>query len=586
MDYAPIKKDVSATNKSPNMVNYQQSYDDFNWREANKLIKGYKNGINMGYEAVDRHVEEGFGDQVALIFLEKKQQRKVLSYAQLQQMSNRFANLLKSLKVQKGHLLCSLTDRRPILYSAVIGCLKSGVVFSPLFSAFGPEPIRSRMKIGGATVLLTSGKLYKNKVASWRNDYRSLKTVLLYDCEGECPRDCIDLDQVLDEQSDTFNICETAAQDTALIHFTSGTTGKPKGVVHVHEAVIYHKYSGYYALDIHPRDIYWCTADPGWVTGISYGVISPLCNRATLVVDNTDFDAIRWYNILEKEKVNIWYTAPTAIRMLMKAGNLLSLNYDLSHLRFLASVGEPLNPEAVMWSKKYLGKVFHDNWWQTETGGIMLANFISENVKPGSMGQPLPGIQAGIVKIDEQGHLVEVTAFNETGELALKKAWPSMFRDYLHETKRYQDCFNDDWYLTGDLAYKDEDGYFWFVGRRSDLIKSAGHLIGPFEIESVLVEHPAVVEAGVIGIPDPIAGELVKAFVSLKDGYKADSALCKSIMAHARKKLGPALAPREICIKQNLPKTRSGKIMRRLLKARELGLPEGDVSTLESDETN
>ena len=585
MEYAPIKKDISTTNKLANMTNYQQNYDDFNWNEAQQLIKGYKNGINMAYEAVDRHVEEGYGDQVALIFLEKAQQRKVFSYAQLKEMSNRFANLLKSLKIDKGHLLCSLTDRSPVLYSAVIGCLKSGVMFSPLFSAFGPEPIKSRMKIGGATVLLTSSKLYKKKVATWRHEYLALKTVLLYECDGECPSDCIDLDQVLDEQSDQFTICETAAQDTALIHFTSGTTGKPKGVVHVHEAVIHHKYSGYYALDIHPQDVYWCTADPGWVTGISYGVISPLCNRATLVVDNAEFDAIRWYKILEKESVNIWYTAPTAIRMLMKAGNLLSLNYDLSQLRFLASVGEPLNPKAVIWSHKYLGKVFHDNWWQTETGGIMLANFISEHVKPGSMGQPLPGIKAGIVEVDDKGHLTEVTASNKTGELAFKKGWPSMFRDYLHETKRYQDCFNDDWYLSGDLAYKDDDGYFWFVGRRSDLIKSAGHLIGPFEIESVLLEHPAVAEAAVIGVPDPMVGELVKAFVSLNEGYNADTALYKSIMAHARKKLGPALAPREICIKQNLPKTRSGKIMRRLLRARELGLPEGDISTLESDET-
>ena len=586
MNYAPIKKDASATNKRANMPSYQQSYADFKWHKARKLIKGYKAGINMAYEAVDRHIDEGFGNQAALVFLGKKQERKVVSYAQLQQSSNRFANLLTSLHINKGQLLCSLTDRSPILYTAVIGCLKSGVVFSPLFSAFGPEPIKSRMNIGGASVLLTSCKIYNKKIAAWREQCPSLKTVLLYQCQGECPSDCIDLDQVLDKQNDKFDMCETTAQDTALIHFTSGTTGTPKGVVHVHEAVIYHKYSGYFALDIHPQDVYWCTADPGWVTGISYGVISPLCNRATLVVDNAEFDAKQWYQTLEKEKVNIWYTAPTAIRMLMKAGNELCQQYDLSHLRFLASVGEPLNPEAVIWSQKYLGKVFHDNWWQTETGGIMLANFISETVKPGSMGQPLPGIQAGIVNVDEQGHLVELSAPNETGELAFKRGWPAMFQDYLHESKRYQNCFNGDWYLSGDLAYKDEDGYFWFVGRRSDLIKSAGHLIGPFEIESILLEHPAVTEAGVIGIPDPIAGELVKAFVSLKDGYQEDATLHKSIMAHARKKLGPALAPREICIKQNLPKTRSGKIMRRLLKARELGLPEGDTSTLESDDNS
>lgn len=586
MDYVTIGKEKSSQDKPANMQGYQHSVENFDWRQAKALIKGYKNGINIGYEAIDRHVEDGYGGQTALIFLGKNDQRQHFSYQQLQKSSHRFANLLGSLEIEYGDLLCSVTDRSPILYTAIIGCLKSGVVFSPLFSAFGPEPIKSRMEIGGAKVLLTSARLYQKKIAAWRDECDALQQVLLYDCKGQCPPGCIDLDQALNEQSDDYEILATSAQDAALLHFTSGTTGKPKGVVHVHEAVIYHKYSGYCALDIHAQDIYWCTADPGWVTGISYGVISPLCNRATLVIDNADFDTVRWYNILQQEKVNIWYTAPTAIRMLMKSGNELCQQYDLSALRFLASVGEPLNPEAVIWSKEFLGKPFHDNWWQTETGGIMLANFIGEDIKPGSMGRPLPGIQAGIVKTDKQGQTIEVKMAGKSGELALKTGWPSMFRDYLHETERYESCFKDGWYLTGDLAYKDKDDYFWFVGRSSDLIKSAGHLIGPFEVESALVEHPAVVEAGVIGIPDPVAGEIVKAFVSLKPGYESDDVLIKSIMAHVRKKLGAALAPREICIKPNLPKTRSGKIMRRLLKARELGLPEGDISTLESDENS
>jgi acetyl-CoA synthetase len=369
-----------------------------------------------------------------------------------------------------------------------------------------------------------------------------------------------------------------------LLHFTSGTTGKPKGVVHVHEAVIQHKYSGYVALDIHPNDIFWCTADPGWVTGISYGVISPLCNRATLIVDQGEFDPARWYRILANEKVNVWYTAPTAIRMLIKAGNELRDEYDLSALRFIASVGEPLNPEAVIWSQKVLGLPFHDNWWQTETGSIMLANFASEQVKPGSMGRPLPGIQGGIVQQKSDGEVIQLMGPDQTGELALRPGWPSMFRDYLHDTARFQECFKDGWYLTGDLAYRDKDGYYWFVGRSSDLIKSSGHLIGPFEVESALMEHPAVAEAAVIGIPDPVAGEVVKAFVALKADYTGDAALVNELLAHARMKLGATLAPKDIVIKANLPKTRSGKIMRRLLKARELGLPEGDISTLEEDE--
>jgi acetyl-CoA synthetase len=574
----------TGTGQSANLQDYQQSYENFDWSDAKQQIKGYQGGINIGYEAVDRHVEEGYGEQLALIFLGKKGQRTTYTYKQLQQQSNRFANLLTELGIEKGHLLCSLTERNTTLYSAIIGCFKAGVVFSPLFSAFGPEPIRSRMEIGGVRVLLTSAKLYRKKVAAWRHKLGCLHHVLLYDCEGRCPDDCIDLDNAISHQSENHHICPTTGEDSALLHFTSGTTGQPKGVVHVHNAVIYHKYSGFCALDIRPKDIYWCTADPGWVTGISYGVISPLCNRATLIVDNAEFDPQRWYSIIEHEKVNVWYTAPTAIRMLMKSGKELINQHKLSSLRFLASVGEPLNPEAVLWSKEVFGKPFHDNWWQTETGGIMLANFASEPVKPGSMGRPLPGIQAGIIQVNEQGQVVQLMGANLTGELALKPGWPSMFRNYLHESQRYQDCFKDDWYLSGDLAYQDEDGYYWFVGRSSDLIKSSGHLIGPFEVESALMEHPAVAEAGVIGIPDEMAGEVVKAFVALQPGYEQSDELLKSLMAHARTKLGASIAPREIAVKDNLPKTRSGKIMRRLLKARELGLAEGDISTLESDE--
>jgi acetyl-CoA synthetase len=271
--------------------------------------------------------------------------------------------------------------------------------------------------------------------------------------------------------------------------------------------------------------------------------------------------------------------------MLMKVGAELVPHYDLSHLRFLASVGEPLNPEGVIWGRDVLGLPFHDNWWQTETGGIMIANYRTMDIKPGSMGRPLPGVEAAIVRRDPQGHSVQVIDTPDTlGELALRPGWPSMFRGYLNEPERYARCFADGWYLTGDLAQRDADGYFWFVGRADDVIKSSGHLIGPFEVESVLMEHPAVAEAAAIGIPEPTAGEIVKALVALKPGFAWDEDLRRSLLAHARKRLGPAVAPREIDCRANLPKTRSGKIMRRLLRARELGLPEGDVSTLESDE--
>jgi acetyl-CoA synthetase len=319
------------------------------------------------------------------------------------------------------------------------------------------------------------------------------------------------------------------------------------------------------------------------VTGTSYGIIAPLTNRVTMIVDEAEFDATRWYDILEAEAVNVWYTAPTAIRMLMKAGTNVMDQHRFPALRFMASVGEPLNPEAVIWGDDTFGMPFHDNWWQTETGGIMIANYAAMDVKPGSMGKPLPGITAGIVEITPDG-ATELTKPLAMGELALRPGWPSMMRGYLHEDARYKKCFQDGWYLSGDLAMRDADGYYWFVGRNDDLIKSSGHLIGPFEVESALMEHDAVAEVGVIGIPDETAGQLVKAYVALKPGFEATDDLRLDLIGHARKRLGPAVAPKEIVFRTNLPKTRSGKIMRRLLKARELGLPEGDISTLESDE--
>jgi acetyl-CoA synthetase len=346
--------------------------------------------------------------------------------------------------------------------------------------------------------------------------------------------------------------------------------------------VVAHHITGKLALDFHPDDTFWCTADPGWVTGTSYGIIAPLTNGITMIVDEADFDAERWYRVLQDQKVTVWYTAPTAIRMMMKAGAELVRRYDLAALRFLASVGEPLNPEAVLWSREAFGLPFHDNWWQTETGGIMISNFAAMDIRPGSMGRPLPGVEAAIVR--KVGGRIEVIEEPDTqGELALRPGWPSMFRGYWNEEERYRKSFAGEFYLTGDLARRDRDGYFWFVGRKDDVIKTSGHLIGPFEVESMLMEHRAVAEAGVIGKPDPVAMEVVKAFVLLNEGFEPTDELRRELMAFARTRLGAVVAPKEIDFVATLPRTRSGKIMRRLLKARELGLPEGDISTLETD---
>ena len=380
------------------------------------------------------------------------------------------------------------------------------------------------------------------------------------------------------ESSDEFKIENTDKEDYAIIHYTSGTTGKPKGVVHAHEAVMGHYATGKYVLDLHPDDVYWCTADPGWVTGTSYGIFGPWSNGISQVVYEGGFSASSWYKVIEKYNVTVWYTAPTAIRMLMKAGKGPVNKHNLTSLRYMCSVGEPLNPEAIVWGNEVFGLPFHDNWWQTETGAIMIANYPVLDIKPGSMGRPFPGITAGII----DDNCDELPADQE-GNLALRTGWPSMFRTYWEKEDFYNSRFKNGWYITGDRAWKDNEGYFHFVGRADDVINTAGHLVGPFEVESVLIEHPAVAEAGVIGKPDPIAMEVVKAFVSLKEGYEPGENLRDDIQKFVMKRLSMAAAPREIDFIDSLPKTRSGKIMRRILKAKELGLPLGDTSTLEDD---
>jgi acetyl-CoA synthetase len=584
--YEPITKARHCWWVTPHLEDYDATCAAFSWAAERRELDGLPNdnGLNIAHEAVDRHAAGPRHDHLAIRWLGKHGTVRDFTYAQLATLSARFANVLQGLGVAAGDRVYTLTGRIPELYVAALGTLKNRSVFCPLFSAFGPEPIQQRLAIGAGKVLVTTETLYnRRKVADLRAALPSLEHVLLIGDEGAptaIPQ-TRDFHTLMHSAGEHFDIAPTDPEDMALLHFTSGTTGKPKGAVHVHEAVVAHYATGKYALDFHPDDVFWCTADPGWVTGTSYGIISPLTHGITSVIDEADFDAERWYGILQDQRVSIWYTAPTAVRMMMKVGTDVIRNYDLSSLRFIASVGEPLNPEAVVWGQDAFGLPIHDNWWQTETGGIMIANYLAMDIRPGSMGRPLPGIEAAIVQRRKDGGVQVVNEPDTDGELALRPGWPSMFRGYLHDEERYRKCFDGGWYCTGDLARRDARGYFWFVGRADDVIKSAGHLIGPFEVESALMEHPAVAEAGVIGTPDPVAGEVVKAFVSLKFGHQPSEALRKELLGFARTRLGPAVAPKEIDFRDSIPKTRSGKIMRRLLKARELGLPEGDLSTLE-----
>ncbi|AFM15822.1 acyl-CoA synthetase/AMP-acid ligase [Mycolicibacterium chubuense NBB4] len=589
-----IHKTAEDWRVAPNFTDYDATCAGFDWADVPDVCAGMntgggEHGCNIAYAAADRHCDGPQGARTALRFVSDTATDGALStrdltYAELGGLARRFTNVLRALGVDKGDRVFTLLGRCPELYITILGALRNGSVVSPLFSAFGPEPIATRMSIGEADVLVTTKAMYDKKIAKVRDRLPSLRHVIVVDdtTAPDAEPATLKFWRWMDASSDDAPIEPTTADDPALLHFTSGTTGTPKGALHVHGAVQMHYITGRYALDLHPDDIYWCTADPGWVTGMSYGVIAPLLHGVTSIVDRAEFDAQRWYQILQTQGVSVWYTAPTAIRMLIKAGPELAAQFQFPKLRFIASVGEPLNAEAVWWGKRVLGLPIHDNWWQTETGGIMVANTPAFDIKPGSMGRPLPGVRAGVVHRRDDGSVEVVEKPDVEGELALRPGWPSMFRGYLNQEERYQRSFADGWYLSGDLAKRDADGYFWFVGRADDVIKSAGHLIGPFEVENALTDHPAVAEAAVIGMPDPTVGEVVKAFVTLKDGYSANEDLELELLGHARKRLGAAVAPKSIEIVDSLPHTRSGKIMRRLLKARELGLPEGDTSTVET----
>ena len=581
MQHPPISKPDSFP-VTPNLADYDSARGGFDWASIEAELDWLPNGgLNLAHEAIDRHCAHGNADKLAMIWEGKNGEEQRFTYDDMRRQTNKFANVLSALGVAKGERVFTFMERLPEIYFTAFGTLKAGCVIGPLFSAFGPEPVRDRLENSGASVLVTQPDL-RQRIAAVLPELPALKHIIIVNKDGRstAPLEPGDLDfyRLMEEASDELGPLSTTRDDYSIMHYTSGTTGKPKGAVHRHNSVVQQYATGKWCLDLHPDDTYWCTADPGWVTGTSYGMVAPWTNGVTQLIYEGGFSARKWYELVQKHHVTVWYTAPTAVRMLMKSGVELPRQYDLSSLRFVASVGEPLNPEGVVWGEEAFGLPIHDNWWQTETGAILIANYNSMEIRPGSMGRPIPGVEAGIIDADGNPK-----PDGESGNLAVRPPWPSMFQAYWHDEERYNSRFKGGWYFTGDEAYRDADGYFWFVGRSDDVINTAGHLVGPFEVESALIEHPAVAEAGVIGKPDPIAMEVVKAFVSLKEGYEPSDDLRRELMRFAREKLSSAIAPREIEIIDGLPKTRSGKIMRRLLKARELGLPEGDTSTLEDD---
>lgn len=565
-----------------NMNSYEETMKNFSWKDAEEEL-GYKPGdfINIGEYCSDRICKLGFADKKALIWQDHQGNDRTFTFNDTRILSNSIAWYLKNLGVKSGERVCLFMDKVPELYLGFLGVLKLGAIVQPLFSAFGPESLLTRLEDAKTTAIITQKK-HLPKVRAILKDMDYMKFVIVVD-EVD-PARLRDREFIFDLKTcnrvESFDIYPSTAETPSVLHYTSGTTGKPKGAQHVHYSVISQYISTKYSLDLKEDDIYWCTADPGWVTGTSYGIIGPWANGITQCVLDSGFTADNWYSFIEKHKITVWYSAPTAIRALMKEGEETIKKHDLSSLRYLASIGEPLNAEAVLWSDKVFGMKFHDTYWQTESGSMIVSNYPCMKIKPGSMGRPFPGMEVSLVDINT--HL-PIDKKGVVGVIAVKPGWPAMFRAYWNNKENYDKKFENGLYLCGDRASIDEDGYYWFVGRDDDVINTAGHLVGPFEIESALLEHPAVAESAAIGKPDPMNMEVVKAFVALKKGFEPNKMLELEIMNFIRKKLSPLAMPQEVEFVDSLPKTRSGKIMRRVLKAKEWGQEIGDISTLEND---
>jgi len=564
-----------------NIGSYEEKARGFDWALSEKEL-GFKAGdkINIGWYCSDRICQQGKAQKPALIWEDYQGNVKRFTFDEMRMITNSFAEFFQKLGLKAGDRICIFMDRVPELYFSFLGILKMGGVAQPLFSAFGDESLFTRLDNAQTAAILTQKK-HAPKVRKILSQLPKLKHIIVVDSDGSGLKEReIAYSMEKEPKLDKFDVYPSTAETPSVLHYTSGTTGQPKGAQHVHYSLISQYLTAKWVLDLQENDIYWCNADPGWVTGTSYGIIGPWACGTTQVVLDAGFNAERWYQTLEKHKVTVWYSAPTAIRLLMREGTAVVKKHNLSSLRHLCSVGEPLNAEAVLWSKEAFGMMFHDTYWQTETGSIVITNYPGMPIKPGSMGKPFPGITATVV---DPKTFEPIQKPGTVGLIALKPGWPSMFRTYWNNQATYDSKFKNGWYICGDRSSIDAEGYFWFVGRDDDVINTGGHLVGPFEIESALLEHAAVAESAAVGKPDPVNMEVVKAFVALKAGFEPSDDLELEIMNFIRKRLSPLAMPQEIEFVKSLPKTRSGKIMRRVLRAQEWGEPIGDISTLEND---
>ena len=565
-----------------NIGSYDERIKDFSWSVSEDELE-YKNGdvINIGWYCSDRICKKGKKDKIALYYEGFGGVEKKYTFDDIRLAGNTIGSFLRSLGIKNEDRVCLFMDRIPELFLSFLGVLKIGAIVQPLFSAFGDESLFVRLENAQTRVIITQRK-HLPKIRKILDKLPFLEFIIIVDHNKtktlENKEVAFNLEEAVPVEN--FDIYPTKAESPSVLHYTSGTTGQPKGVKHVHYSLISQYLTAKWVLDLQDDDIYWCTADPGWVTGTSYGIIGPWSLGITQCVLDSGFSAQAWYKFIEKNKISMWYSAPTAIRSLMKAGDEIIKNYDLTSLRHLASVGEPLNSEAVIWSEKIFGKPFLDTFWQTETGSIMITNFPGMKVKPGSMGKSFPGIDGVVLDMKTFEPIKET---GKIGLIAFKPGWPSMMRAYWNNEAKYREKFVNGWYLSGDRASIDNEGYFWFVGRDDDVINTGGHLVSPFEVESALLEHPSIGESAVVAKPDDVNMEVVKAFITLKPGFIPSPDLELEIMNFIRKKLSPLAMPQAIEYMDKLPKTRSGKIMRRLLHAKEWGEDIGDISTLEND---
>ena len=530
---------------------------------------------NIGWICTEQQCRAGLADKVAMRWISAHMERRDYTFGELNSLSSRFANLLSGLGVVEGDVFFTFLPKAPEQFVSFLGALKLKAVVGTLFSNFGEEAILDRVGDARAKGIITK-KSFLKKISRIRDQLPELRFIIVVDADDHLADDIFSYSKLMEQAADHFEVPPTAPETPSVLHYTSGSTGKPKGVLHAHRSILMQRYTSEAVLGLTPDDIFWCTADQGWVTGTSYGIIGPWSIGVTQVHFGGSYNAEEWFRTLQDDRVTVWYSAPTALRMLMREEASLYDGFDLSALRHICSVGEPLNPEVIHWARRTIGKEIYDTWFQTETGAIMIANRPGLAIRPGSMGTPVDGIEPAI--IDDQGLVI---TDDTPGNLCLKAGWPSMFTTYLNNPAVYASRIRDGYYYTGDTAYRDGDGYYWFRGRSDDVINTAGHLISPFEIESSLIEVAEVAEAGVIGAPDDLLFEKVIAFVSLHSQATYSRELELKIRLHVSNKLSSVATPHEIICVGSIPKNKSGKIMRRVLKARYLGTDAGDISTLE-----